>query len=150
MLSHKWIVVDLDGTLCNTDHRVHHAKAGQWDEFNSLCTQDTVDIPVLELMRSMEYYGYGVLIITGRDEKYRKQTTDWLIKHHVFPEHLLMRGAVDRRPDYEVKLEEIEKFFGDKDAALEQVLFCLDDREKVVQALRDYGLKVLQVKNGDY
>lgn len=150
MTTKSWIIIDLDGTLCDINHRVHLAQAKQWDEFNSLCTEDKVVPAIQELIWGMEGSHNKTLIVTGRDEKFRLQTEQWLVENDVAPDTLLMRPTGTFASDHELKLLMIERFFGSKEAVLANVHFAVDDREGVVQAMRDYGLVVLQCREGDY
>lgn len=147
----SWVVVDLDGTLCDTSHRQHLAQAREWDQFNSLCCHDKPVKPIADLVGALAK-SYSVLLLTARDETYEKMTYDWLIKHRIFSfDALLMRRKGDYRPDFEVKIEALEAMFGqDKEAVLKSVAFCIEDRNKVVEAMRNYGLTVLQVCEGSY
>ena len=65
-------------------------------------------------------------------------------------EELLMRSDNDFRPDHEVKIELLEKRFGGKEGVIRNVWFVVDDRDQVVEALRNYGLTVFQPANGGY
>lgn len=147
----KWIVVDLDGTLCDCSHRVSLAQAGQWDEFHSLCKDDKPYEPVVVVVNCMAYAGYRFMALSGRDERQRKATLDWMVQWGVTPpDEVLLRPKGDYRPDVELKIAMLEQHFGSKEAVLESVKFCLDDRDKVVEGLRNYGLTVWQVREGDY
>lgn len=148
----KWIVVDLDGTLCDCSHRVHLAQAKLWDEFNSGITEDKPNMAIVSLIESMSRHDYRVLLCTGRDEEYKKPTMDWLFKMKLSPffEELLMRPKGNRDPDHEVKLQLIEDFFGSREKALADVLFTLEDRDRVVLAFRDAGFQCFQVTAGNY
>lgn len=150
MPQRDWIVVDLDGTLTDCSHRVHLAQAGQWEDFNAACREDKIRPEVLAAFHSAQQCKYNTMILSGRDRKYLKLTMDWLREHSIAPDILLMRDSGDFRSDHEVKISLLESFFGSKTGVLNAVLFCLDDREKVVEALRDYGLMVWQVRQGDY
>ncbi len=144
-----WVVVDLDGTITDCSHRVHLAQAGLWEEFNAACTEDRLRLDVALVLSSLEK-DYEIMIVTGRDNKHRKITWDWLASHGISAQIILMRPSGDFRPDAEVKIGLLETFFGNKAAVLNSVMLCLDDREKVVEALRNYGLKCWQVRQGDY
>lgn len=158
----SWIVCDLDGTLCDEGHRSQFANAGQWEEYHSLCHLDKPFEDVISILsiltdatgmyhaskKNNDYYlGLGLLIITGRTEKYRELTRQWLTKVQVLPDELLMRPTGSFEKANVLKLQQLEAFFGGKDAALAQVLLVLDDSDKVVQAWRDYGLPCWQVRS---
>ena len=147
----NWIVVDLDGTLNENEHRVHLAQARKWDEFHEAAKGDFVCIPVREIIRAMSN-SYKILLLTGRNERYRPMTMNWLQENHISPfiNDLAMRPDEDFRPDIEMKICILESFFGTKENVLRSVLFCLDDRDRVVEGFRNYGLPCFQVKQGDY
>lgn len=150
MTNKRWIVLDLDGTICDCSHRVTLAQAGLWDEFHALCKDDKPFWPVVEALRELDRAFYFV-VVSGRDERQLKVTQEWFENWSVpVPEVMLLRPKDDFRPDVELKIGLIESFFGTKENALESVAFCLDDRDKVVEGLRNYGLTVFQTREGDY
>lgn len=148
----KWIVCDLDGTLCDEGHRSQFANAGQWEEYHSLCPYDKLFEDVAEVLKRLVYCAndtpsLGLLIVTGRTEKYRELTRQWLTRAQVLPDELLMRPDGSFEKANVLKLQQLEAFFGGKEAALAQVLLVLEDSDKVVQAWRDYGLPCWQVRS---
>lgn len=144
----KAILVDLDGTLCDVEHRVHHVRGENknWKEFNALMVHDELNHWCFELMEAMSARGYKIIFVTGRGEGNRVHTEDWLKKHNVKYEHLYMRAAIDYREDSDVKeeiyLEKIEQNY--------QVLFVVDDRKSVVDRWRKLDLICLQCAPGDF
>lgn len=144
----KAILVDLDGTLCDVEHRVHHVqgKDKNWKAFNELMIHDELNHWCFELMEAMTSRGYKIIFVTGRGESSRVPTESWLKKHHVKYEHLYMRGVLDRREDSDVKediyLQSIEQNY--------QVLFVIDDRKSVVDRWRKLELICLQCAPGDF
>ena len=160
------IVCDLDGTLCNIDHRLHFVQVAEgaprvansgdiiyprkdWDSFFNGVPNDTVNEPVLELLdkfRSGQQI-YEIVFCSGRPERCRADTVEWLEKHW-FVEgayKLYMRQDGDFRRDDVVKQEILDKYI-DK----ERVKFVLDDRDQVVDMWRRNGLTCLQVAEGDF
>ena len=147
----KIVIVDMDGTLSDATHRSHLAQSGQWDEFHSASKDDPVREAVADFCRVCGHE-FELIILTGRNEKFRNQTNEWLKAMGLAScfSQLLMRPDDDFRPDIEMKIALLEDFFGSKESVLEEVSFCLDDRDKVVEGFRDYGLDCWQVKQGDY
>jgi hydroxymethylpyrimidine pyrophosphatase-like HAD family hydrolase len=148
----KFIVTDLDGTLCNMEHRVHLAQAGEWDEFHSLLHMDKSYPQIKDTLLSYMEQGRDVIGLTGRPEKYRKATEKWIKDHGLLGVFnlILMRPDFDFTPDAELKIKLLEEHFGSRDNVLEQVWVVLEDRDKVVEAMRNYGLIVYQTRQGDY
>lgn len=150
MIKPHVIVVDLDGTLCNSGHRDHLAVAGQWDEFHSKLMDDEPwpDVKAfLDLFWTVtsETEKYAIVGLTGRNEQWRGKTLEWLSKHELFMDELLMRPDKDFTSDAELKPRMLlERFLK------ESILFILEDRDKVVDAWRNAGFNCWQVRPGGY
>lgn len=144
----KAIIVDLDGTLCDVDHRVHHVQSEtkNWKAFNELMVHDELNHWCFELMAAMTARGYKVLFVTGRGEAWRAPTETWLHKHAVIYEHLFMRALIDYREDSDVK-EDIYRNMIEQNY---QVLFVIDDRKSVVERWRALELVCLQCAPGNF
>ena len=126
-LKHRYVVFDIDGTLSDPGHRLHFAHMKEWDRFNEEAATDPVMVPLADLMRCLNLSA-DVILLTGRNEKYRYVTRDWLSDAELDAsyEELLMRPDNDFRPDYEVKIELLEKRFGGKEGVLKNVWFVVD------------------------
>lgn len=141
------VLVDLDGTLFNVDHREDLAKASQWDEFHSLIPGDAIYSDVIEVVNKLGAFN-NIVAVTARPEKWRNLTNDQLNKHCPRVDIVLMRKDNDYRPSPEVKIDLLEEYFGSKEAVLSHVLCMFEDHEKVTAKLRDYGITVFQVREG--
>jgi len=144
----KAIIVDLDGTLCDVEHRVHHVrmKPKNWQAFNESMNLDKPYFWCIELIAAMRSRGYKIFFVTGRDEDYRNMTESWLKIHNVIYDELYMRKSKDYREDSDIK-EEIYLNHIEKKT---QVLFVVDDRKSVVERWRKHGLVCLQCAPGDF
>lgn len=146
-----YLVTDLDGTVCNIQHRVDYAKTGQWEEFHRRSPGDGLYPDVMFILQCASEMGATILAVTGCNERFRQLRLDWLSKHKVPVDEIIMRPDNNFEHDAELKLRMLEDYFnGDKDAVLREVCLCLDDRDKVVEAFRNYGLLTWQVRQGDY
>ena len=145
---HKAIIVDLDGTLCDIEHRIHHVKSKpkNWQAFNQGIDQDKSYFWCIELIAAMKARGYKVFFVTGRQESSREMTVSWLTRHHVDYDELYMRGNRDFREDSDVK----EEIYYSKIEPVAQVLFVVDDRKSVVDRWRELKLTCLQCAPGDF
>ena len=148
------IVCDLDGTLCDIEHRTHWVQVPSgvrknWDAFFSEVPNDTVNEPVLEVLDTFRYdqYRREIVFCSGRPERCRSDTVEWLKKHDFLDGYyeLYMRKDGDFRRDDIVK-EEILNEHIDK----ERVQFVLDDRNQVVDMWRRNGLTCFQVAEGNF
>jgi len=144
----KAIIVDIDGTLADVEHRVHHVRQEpkNWRAFNQAMDLDILNPWCRDLILAMKNQQTDILLVTGRDEDYRIKTEQWLKKNNVPFNHLWMRQASDYRGDDIVKKEiydiEIKPNY--------QVLFVVDDRQSVVKMWRSIGLVCLQCDWGDF
>jgi adenylate kinase family enzyme len=139
---------DLDGTLCNVEHRRHFVRREgkkDWNGFFKEMVNDTVNRPVMSVLLTLGK-NYQVVYCSGRPDSWRKETKQWLEDNKAPNGLLFMRPRNDSRPDNIVKeiildFEILTRF---------SVYFCLDDRDQVVKMLRGRGLTVFQVAEGDF
>lgn len=150
-MNKKAIIVDLDGTLCNIEHRMPFFRAKRWPEFHAEMIYDRPFKWCVNLIRSMAKDDYTILFVTARSDIYRKETIAWLTEN--IPTRTLinceppyMKKGLDPRGDAIIKAEiyknEIEPAF--------RVEFCVDDRQTSVDGWRKLGLTCLQCAKGDY
>lgn len=133
------ILVDIDGTLAN-----HHGVRNVYDYDKVL-----LDLPhddIINIVRLEKESGTLIVIMSGREDRCKKDTITWLQRFGVPFDAVLMRSTGDRRPDSKIKEELIRKYVQDK----YYVKYCLDDRNSVVEVNRARGYRVLQVAPGDF
>jgi hypothetical protein len=145
-----WIICDIDGTLANIEHRLHHIKSlanvsPDWHRFNSECENDPVINASAELIRLASKGGWKIALSTGRTRAIAVQTKLWLARNGIPYDLLLMRPEGDYRSDYVIKAEHYEKHLRGKN-----ILFVLEDRDRVVEMWRGLGLNCFQVQKGTY
>jgi predicted kinase/cellobiose-specific phosphotransferase system component IIB len=139
------LIVDIDGTLAHMDGR------SPYDY--SRVHEDIVDERVREVVwryaqRDImeEIPNTYIIIVSGRTDDCKSETTKWLKDNQIPFDELHMRKSGDMRNDsivkYEIYEEHIKPRFN--------VRFVLDDRDRVVKMWRQNGLKVLQVAEGDF
>lgn len=145
----KTIIFDLDGTLCDITHRLHHIKGEKkdWSAFFKACVDDEPKHSVIKLFKLLDMGAWmdgdhQMIIVSGRSDLVRPQTEIWLDKHTLLHDRLIMRKNGDHTPDHELKRSWLY------DGTLppkEDILFCVDDRQRVVDMWRSEGLTCLQV-----
>lgn len=143
------VIFDLDGTLCDVEHRRRYVQytPKNWDAFNSACTLD-LPLPHVQWIHDLLIKaGYSIIYCSGRSDAYRKETLEWL-KNKLYITHpdLRMRRHDDRRPDDIVKKEILEDIFAEGF----RVLCSFDDRDQVVSMWRDNGIPCFQVAPGNF
>jgi hypothetical protein len=155
------IIVDLDGTLCDIAHRKHHIEKDKpdWKSFNhpDNVSQDKINHWCVHLIQGMMFNGMFPIFVTGRmaEPGVREATEEWLRKALDLPPvafgpesnfKLFMREAGDYRSDEVMKKEiyqqSIEPYY--------HIVFCVDDRARVVNMWRELGLVCLQCDKGDF
>ena len=135
----KAVICDLDGTLSLLNGR---------DPYNAAtCDNDLLNEPIAAALKMAKQQGYQVILLSGREDKFREPTMRFLDKHQIGYDLLLMRTSNDFRKDNIIKRELFEgeiqgKYF---------VEFLLDDRNQVVDMWRkDLHLPCFQVNYGDF
>lgn len=147
---------DLDGTLADLTHRLHHIKTPvldtqgkmqppNWDAFYAACVDDKPIQHMVDLLDAIANDN-TVVYVTGRSDQCREQTADWMEKHDLPPGQLYMRKAGDHRQNHVVKAELVDRIIADG----MQPVMAFEDRTQVVKMLRERGIPCLQVAEGDY
>jgi predicted kinase len=143
----KTVIFDIDGTLADATHRLHHIKAKppNWDAFFAECVNDPVIEPIHELTRIIAAQGYRIILVSGRTDKVRAQTVAWLATNDVPYQELHMRAEGDYRQDYVVKSQILDAILAEG----HEIAFVVDDRPSVVAMWRERGLTCLQCRDWD-
>ena len=144
------IICDLDGTLYDSRGRSHFAENKMWDEFHAASVDDPPNTDVLHMLYAIDHSGAEIIAITGRDEKFREITNTWLSKHLVPIDTLLMRPDLDFRHDTEVKIDLLEGWLARTNWNKDEIAFAMDDRDRMVDAWRKYGIPCWQVRAGAF
>lgn len=135
---HTAILCDIDKTL---------ALIGDRDPYDATnCEWDAVNEPIADILNTYAHAGKDIILITGRHERHREATRNWLKANWIPHDLLLMRPDGDHRPDTVVK----EEMYHQQVEWCYRVLFVLEDRSRAVQMWRGLGLTCLQVADGDY
>jgi len=133
-----WAIVDIDGVLADVRHRLEHVstRPKDWDAFFAAAPRDAV-LPQ-GLQRCLDLAADNTVIyLTGRPERCRTDTIEWL-RGNGFPDgDVVMRPDVDRRPARLFKLNQARRL-----ARRDVVAVIVDDDEAVVDTLRTEGFTV--------
>jgi hypothetical protein len=143
------VVFDIDGTIANIEHRLDYvrSKPKNWAAFDAGIPNDKVNEPVAEVFDAMIMGGHTVILASGRSERTRIATQDWLRKNGFgMYQKLYMRKADDFRSDDIVKLEILGEIISDYGKKPDMVF---DDRPRVVRAWRSQGIFVFDVYQGE-
>ena len=76
------IIFDLDGTLCDCEHRVHfmRERPKRRDEFHSACIFDTVIAATRTLIEMAEEKGIKVILLSARPIRFKALSESGLQK----------------------------------------------------------------------
>lgn len=153
------VVCDLDGTLCNIEHRLHFVRGEgrkDWKSFFNGIPGDSVNEwcrDILDRMHRSDDMAYsgsnrvGVPVLcSGRPDSHRKQTEEWLNGAGVRYDNLFMRSRSDFSSDDIVK----EKLLDFEILTRYTPYFVIDDRSQVVKMWRKRGLICLQCADGNF
>ncbi len=153
------IICDLDGTLCNVDHRLHFVRRPQgerkdWKGFFDNILGDSVNKWCADILTTMSKK-HLIVYCSGRPDDRRRDTVQWLKENDLFnfenggPNYdfyLYMRPRNDSRDDSIVKeiildFEILTRF---------TPYFMIDDRKRVFEMWRSRGFTCLACANGDF
>jgi hypothetical protein len=145
-----FIIFDLDGTLVNIEHRLHHIDKTKgkpnWDAFHQACVDDVPIQPIIEIFQSLKRDGHYIEIWSGRSDAVREQTMACLSQNYLYPDKLLMRMAGDYTPDHELKQMWLNQ--AAEAGMVPDLVF--DDRSRLVEMWRRNGIRCCQVAEGDF
>lgn len=139
---------DVDGTLSDPTHRLHHIQKQpkDWDAFFAACPDDAPHKHMCQLAATLLDADCTVIFVSGRSDRVRSETEEWIAKHVGYVPTLYMRADGDRRPDNIVKSELLDRIIAD--GFEPQLIF--EDRDQVVRMWRQRGIPCAQVAEGDF
>ncbi|MFF6772621.1 hypothetical protein ACFY8W_03565 [Streptomyces sp. NPDC012637] len=135
-------VFDLDNTLASTAHRQHflEERPRDWDGFFAAAPKDP---PLAEgvalCLRTAEEC--DVVYLTGRPERCRRDTLDWLAAHGLPEGPVHMRRNRDFRPARQTKLDVLRRLESERG-----VHVLVDDDELVCDAAEAAGFTVVRAR----
>lgn len=163
MSFHSFVYIfDLDGTLADGEHRVHHitGETKDWSAYFSACGDDAPIHSVIGTLKGLYYSGHECWIWTGRSAEVAHQTCEWLAHHvgiwdyatladwlHDDSPRFLMRRIGDHRNDDVLKAEWFDQLPGPR---RQRVAAVFEDRDRVVAMWRAKGLRCFQVAPGGF
>lgn len=146
------IIIDLDGTLCNLDKRLHHVRPEpgvkkNWKAFFDELENDVPHEAVAAIVRNFHFLSnVKVVFASGRPDDYARKTTAWLEKWNFPTRELYMRCRGDHREDFVAK----EIILDFEILTRYKPLFFIDDRQQVIDLWRRRGFTALQCAKGDF
>lgn len=115
--------------------------------YHSLCGLDLPHRPVTKILDSLKQAEFEIILLTGRPEKYRKETICWLADFGIPFDLLIMQADNNTsQPSAEFKHEVYEALQRDCD---HKIVAVFEDRQKIVDMWRKNNVFVFQCGKGD-
>lgn len=135
------VIIDIDGTVADTSHRLHHLQKTpkDWKSFYAEMDKDPPIQYVIDLVKALRNK-WTTFFVSGRPEDYSEVTLHWLAQNRIWPDALHMRKTGDFRPDTIIKLEILQVI-----RTSYNVKFAIDDRPEVVYMWRQNGVPCFSV-----
>lgn len=128
-------VVDIDGVLADATHREHFVQQQppDWERFFDAVGADPVIERGRDLVSELAIV-HEIVLLSGRPERTRSDTEEWLREHRIPYGQLVLRPDHDRRPAATLKGDLIRRL-GGRDA----IAVVVDDDPAVVSRLAAAG-----------
>ena len=128
-------IVDLDGVVADVRHRLRflRSRPKDWDQFFAAAHADPAHPEGLAVVARLAD-DHEIVFVTGRPDRLRQRTVDWLETYGLGKHRLVMRPEGDRRPAAQVKRELVDALARDRDIGM-----IVDDDGLVLDTLRDAG-----------
>jgi uncharacterized HAD superfamily protein len=139
------VLVDVDGTLADVRHRLHHIrgeKKKNWKAFFEGMDRDTPIASTVAWVQSLAQ-NHDIIITTGRPEEYRERTIAWLKKCQIPFADVFMRPNGDHRPDYELKKEALRRW------PKKRIKLVIEDRPPVCDMWLNEGIRCVLVQSDE-
>jgi hypothetical protein len=140
----KYFIFDIDHTISNSFWRDGMIGTSSWDDYHEASKNDYPFIKVINLINSLYNQGYAIICITGRPEKFRSLTVDWLLDYKVEVDELLMRPDDCFLKNQELKIKLVEDHFK---KYYKDIQFIVDNNEEVCLEFAKLGISSLQIRN---
>ena len=132
------VIFDIDGVLADCTHRLHHilvpGRKQDWDAFDALTHKDT-PIPASVWLLNILRHRAKIVLLTGRSERVRKATEEWLHVNGIKYDELLMRASGDRRKAAYVKTD----IMNEHNLTADNVMCIFEDEPATITILRAKG-----------
>ena len=131
-------IVDLDGVLADVRHRLHFVerRPKDWDGFFDAARDDPVHREGLAVVERLAE-DHEIVFLTGRPERCREDTVDWLAELGFGGHRLVMRPGGQRKPAAVLKVDLLRDLARDR-----RVGVVVDDDALVVDAMTRAGYPV--------
>lgn len=142
------MVVDIDGVLSDATGRQHFLDGSggkDWRGFFDACGDDP---PMMEMIRLLELLdsALAVVLLTGRPQRVGSATVEWLCRHEVRWDLLVMRHV----GDYSAALEFKRRTVGELRACGYDLKLAFEDDQRNRDMFSAEGVPCLYIYSGYY
>ncbi|MCB0992813.1 MAG: hypothetical protein R2770_10860 [Acidimicrobiales bacterium] len=139
------VCVDLDGVLADGRHREPLLAHGRWDDFFAACGQDVL-IGSNALLVALLDPALTVVLLTSRPLTVQQPTVEWVSRHHVRWDLLVMRPSRAQQSSAAFKSGEVDRLR----AAGYPPMWAIDDDPRNIDAYRRSGVSATYIHSGIY
>jgi uncharacterized HAD superfamily protein len=132
------ILCDIDGTICDESYRHKYAEekddSMNWDKYfkKELILNEKVNVDLKNRLISYEKEGYKIIFLTGRQERLRQLTVEFLRTNKIPFYALIMRKNKDYKDVYDYKFKQIKKL-----KKIYNFEIAFEDMDEGIKALED-------------
>jgi phosphoglycolate phosphatase-like HAD superfamily hydrolase len=141
------VVFDLDGVLSDAASRQHFLKGPRpdWEAFFAASGDDPI-IDEAAILLGLLCPELAIVLLTARPARTRDLTIDWLARHELRWDLLIMRRDADYSPAFNFKQAAV------RDIAAHgfDVKLCFEDDRRNVEMFRAEGVPALYFHSGYY
>lgn len=137
------VIVDVDGTLCDVSSIEHlvRDRPRDFDAFYRASADCPANSDVVAAVDDAREAGQAIVIVTGRQRRWKRLTERWLADHDIAFDAIYLRGNRDYRPDVQFKTDILETIRQDG----YRPVHAWDDRERIVEPWRSHGIGATHV-----
>ena len=135
------ILCDIDGTVADNSHRQHFLEGKKdWDGFFDALDLDEPIYEIINKMNDEHNQGREIIFLTGRPERYRDSTENWLKQYFNFPLRVVMRPNDNKKNKLLTKKEMFEQNFN-----IDEIFYVIDNDEDLLNMWKKMGMRVYSV-----
>lgn len=144
MAEKQIVLVDLEGTLSDCGHRIHHWQKQDYDTWNELFPQDKPRPEVIDLVVALAEK-YEIYIATAKPFEYYSDVDKWLKKHLPLQTvEILMRPDGNEQTSPDLKDSWVQALENEGKV----IALAIDDREDVIDMYSEVGTPIVDVSRG--
>lgn len=141
------VIVDMDGVISDAGWRQYFLESSRpnWDDFFENCGNDEPFGPQVRMFEMFDP-DIRIVLLTARPFRVQPQTLNWLEKHQIPWDLLIMRGARDNRSSRAYKQAESEALQADGF----DLRLAFEDDPRNAQMFNDIGIPCVYIHSGYY